>query len=395
MFFSGLGQSFLLGQYFFHIKKDLSLTGTEISLAYSLGTLFASLNHSTIGTYIDKLSWTKSTLITISFIFLGQMILSFSKSTTSLFFGFYFLRCFGQMTLSSISGTLIGKVFGGHRGKFNTLASYGRSFAEGVLPSIIAFLISLYFWRISFIISGVFLIIVMIPITLFFGQKIGKDPLYNDKFALKKKFSKQTMKWRDLIFEEKKSLIIMFGNMILPFILTGIFIQQSDLAIDRHWDLKDAALGFVFFSLFQIIGHTILGVLIDKFGAFRLITFIPLPLFLGLCFLKIATSVEMFYLCMAFLGFSVGTQSSIINAFWAEVYGTRFLGRIKGMNSTMVVIGTAIAPLLFSYFLDKGHNFDFLISFCLFLTFIGFIIFNVGTKSFRTTAISSKKKFIP
>ena len=391
MFFSGMGQSFLLGQYFFHIKKDLNITGTEISFAYSLATLLACFNLSTIGTFIDRYSWTKSTLITISFIFLGQIILSFSKSVVFLFVGFYFLRCFGQMTLSSISGTLIGKIFGDNRGKFNTLASYGRSVAEGVLPSLIAFFISIYFWRFSLVISGLLLMGVMIPLTLFLGRKVGKSPLYGDKNAISLNSSKENMKWKELFFEEKKALIIMLGNMVLPFILTGIFIQQSDLAISRGWEIKEAAIGFIFFSCFQIVGNTIFGHLVDKFGAFRLIHFTPISLFVGLFFLKIGSAVGVFYIAMGVLGFTVGIHTSIINAFWAEVYGVNYLGRIKGMDSTMIVLGTSIAPIFFSYVLDKGYNFNFLISFCLFLTVASLLLFTLGKRGFSKCLIENNQ----
>ena len=248
MFFSGFGQSFLIGQYFFHIKRDLALSGTDLSIAYSLGTLLASFNLSTIGSIIDRWSWKKSTLITISFIFLGHLILSQANTIFFLFLGFYVLRCFGQMTLSSIAATLIGKIFGGHRGKFNTMAYYGRSLAEGVLPSMVAFLIAMTMWRTSFILSGLFLLVVMIPTTLLLADRIGKSPIYEDQNRLNNPPPTKKMSWKDLLSNEKKAFFMMLGFMALPFILTGIFIQQGDLIESRGFEMKDAALGFVFSS---------------------------------------------------------------------------------------------------------------------------------------------------
>ena len=383
MFFSGFGQSFLIGQYFFHIKRDLALSGTDLSIAYSLGTLLASFNLSTIGSIIDRWSWKKSTLITISFIFLGHLILSQANTIFFLFLGFYVLRCFGQMTLSSIAATLIGKIFGGHRGKFNTMAYYGRSLAEGVLPSIVAFLIAMTMWRTSFIFSGLFLMVVMIPTTLLLADKIGKSPIYEDKNRLKSAPSAKKMSWKDLLSKEKKAFFMMLGFMAMPFILTGIFIQQGDLVESRGFEMKDAALGFVFFSCLQIIGNTIFGHLVDKFGAFNLVFFLPLFLFIAIFLLMTAKSLQLFYCSFGCLGFSVGVQSSIVNAFWAETYGTRYLGRIKGMDSTMVVISTSLAPLVFSYLLDHGLSFTFVMGLC--LGIIGFSLLSIflGVRLFR------------
>ena len=383
MFFSGFGQSFLLGQYFFHIKRDLHLSGTDLSIAYSLGTLAASFNLSTIGSIIDRWSWKKSTLTTISFIFLGHLILSQAHTLFFLFLGFYVLRCFGQMTLSSIAATLIGKVFGGHRGKFNTMAYYGRSLAEGILPSIVAFLISITMWRTSFILSGLFLLVIMIPTTFLLADRIGKSPIYEDKNRLNNPSPTKKMSWKDILSNEKKAFFMMLGFMTLPFILTGIFIQQGDLIESRGFEMKDAALGFIFFSCLQIIGNTIFGYLVDKFGAFNLVFFLPLFLFIAVFLLMMGNSLQLFYLAFGGLGFSVGVQSSIVNAFWAEAYGTRYLGRIKGMDSTMVVLSTSLAPLVFSFLLDQGLSFNFVMGMCLGLLGFSSLALFWGIRLFR------------
>ena len=383
MFFSGFGQSFLIGQYFFHIKKDLALTGTDLSIAYSLGTLAASFNLSTIGSIIDKWSWKKSTLVTVCFIFLGQLILSQANSLLFLFLGFYVLRCFGQMTLSSIASTLIGKVFGGHRGKFNTMAYYGRSLAEGVLPSIVAFLISIVMWRASFILSGFFILMVMIPTTLLLADRIGKSPIYEDKNRLKNYPPTKKISWIDLLSKEKKAFFMMLGFMALPFILTGIFIQQGDLVKSWGFEMKDAALAFVFFSCFQIMGNTIFGFLVDKFGAFNLVLFLPLFLSIAIFLLMTGNSLPIFFLAFGVLGFSVGVQSSVVNAFWAETYGTRYLGKIKGMDSTMVVLSTSLSPLVFSFLLDRGYSFSYVMGLCLGLLGFSLISLFLGTRLFK------------
>ena len=94
---------------------------------------------------------------------------------------------------------------------------------------------------------------------------------------------------------------------------------------------------------------------------------------------------------MGVLGFTVGIHTSIINAFWAEVYGVNYLGRIKGMDSTMIVLGTSIAPIFFSYVLDKGYNFNFLISFCLFLTVASLLLFTLGKRGFSKCLIENNQ----
>jgi MFS family permease len=243
----------------------------------------------------------------------------------------------------------------------------------------------------------------MTPLTLLLADKVGKTPLYEDKNSLRASSSSKKMNWKDLFFEERKAFFMMLGFMALPFILTGIFIQQGDLVESRGFDMKEAAIGFIFFSCFQIMGNTLFGHLVDKYGAFKLVFFLPFFLFLGVFLLMMGGTLNLFYISFGFLGFSVGVQSSVVNAFWAEVYGTRYLGKMKGMDSTMVVLSTSLAPLVFSFLLDHGFSFQGVLVFCLGVIVLstlsllwGFRLFNyeqrydVESQNFRPKRFLSK-----
>ena len=59
---------------------------------------------------------------------------------------------------------------------------------------------------------------------------------------------------------------------------------------------------------------------------------------------------------MFFLGAAMGAALPINNAMWAELYGTRYLGEIKAMSTSLLVLSTALAPYLLGIFLDWGMN---------------------------------------
>ena len=44
-------------------------------------------------------------------------------------------------------------------------------------------------------------------------------------------------------------------------------------------------------------------------------------------------------------------------AFWAEFYGSRFLGGIKSLAAAFMVLGSAIGPGITGYAIDKGMPF--------------------------------------
>jgi hypothetical protein len=58
------------------------------------------------------------------------------------------------------------------------------------------------------------------------------------------------------------------------------------------------------------------------------------------------------------MGAVVGLSMPINNAMWAELYGTRYLGQIKSLSASIVVISTALAPYMMGEFLDKGYLID-------------------------------------
>jgi MFS family permease len=59
-------------------------------------------------------------------------------------------------------------------------------------------------------------------------------------------------------------------------------------------------------------------------------------------------------LFMTLLGITIGTSSPVTGSLWAEVYGTQKLGSIRSLMTSLVMISTAISPILFGVLIDQG-----------------------------------------
>ncbi|MDC1446261.1 MFS transporter, partial [Amylibacter sp.] len=55
-----------------------------------------------------------------------------------------------------------------------------------------------------------------------------------------------------------------------------------------------------------------------------------------------------------FLGITSGANTTLPNAFWAEFFGTKYLGSIKAAAAAAMVLGSAIGPTLTGILLDYG-----------------------------------------
>jgi len=56
------------------------------------------------------------------------------------------------------------------------------------------------------------------------------------------------------------------------------------------------------------------------------------------------------------LGLGAGITLPINNAIWAELYGTRYLGEIKSLSTSIVVVSTALSPFIIGLALEGGYT---------------------------------------
>jgi MFS family permease len=60
----------------------------------------------------------------------------------------------------------------------------------------------------------------------------------------------------------------------------------------------------------------------------------------------------MFVTGLLFLAITAGANTTLPNAFWAEFYGTRYLGAIKSLAAAIMVLGSALGPGITGVMID-------------------------------------------
>jgi len=73
--------------------------------------------------------------------------------------------------------------------------------------------------------------------------------------------------------------------------------------------------------------------------------------FAFLCF-AFGQSQMMFVTGLLFLAITAGANTTLPNAFWAEFYGTRYLGAIKSLAAAIMVLGSALGPGITGVMID-------------------------------------------
>ena len=175
----------------------------------------------------------------------------------------------------------------------------------------------------------------------------------------------------------------MISLAFIPFSVTALFFQQATLADERGWTLVQLARGFWFYSACLIVGNFTWGPLVDRFRAINLYPFVMLPLLLGLTALITIKELHGYFIYMMFLGLSVSLSGMLRHTLYAELFGVLQLGRIKGMDGNILIIGTSLGPLLSGLALDYGvHLQSLLLSLAVF-SLVNFALITFIQRSFK------------
>ncbi len=54
------------------------------------------------------------------------------------------------------------------------------------------------------------------------------------------------------------------------------------------------------------------------------------------------------------MGMTGGLQSTVLAPFWSEMYGDKHLGSIKSLATSVMVLSTAISPIIIGWSIDQG-----------------------------------------
>ncbi|HEY7867326.1 MAG TPA: MFS transporter [Psychromonas sp.] len=356
VFMGNFGQSFFISWFGNSIQESLGLSATSYGTAYSTSTLASGLLLMWIGGSIDKVSLEKFILFCTIGLSLAALTLWQTNNLTTLVIGLFLLRFFGQGLFPHTAITTMMKKFSLNRGKGLSVATTGVPLGEIILPSIAVLLIAQFGWQQSWLVIALSVPLLYLPLALFLikrGKKIQyaeHDPSVDNgaSKALIEDGSRRTL------LADYRFWLALPTVLASPFIVTGIFIHQGFFLPQMGWTPMLFANCFVFYGMAHWLSSMYAGGLVDRFSGRQLLKYYPIPMLMALLLASLVTGNWVAYALLISLGTAIGSGSPIINALWAEVYGTKHLGRIRALMASLAVISTSISPILFGYLIDHG-----------------------------------------
>lgn len=354
VFIGNVGQSFFLSWFGADIQKDLALSATDYGMIYAIATLCSSMTIMFVGGLVDKWNVRRFVTLVAVILVLACVVMSYVISPIMLFFAFYMLRLTGQGLLPHTAQTTMIRSYSHQRGKAISLASSGVALGEVILPIVVVLLISGLGWRSSWLVFAVIVAFAYLPLAHILLAKSPHIKPNIKKTNVQGKVDNKS--GRRQVLSDWRFWAILPAVMAAPFIVTGVFIQQNFLLTQKDWAPSLLANSFIAYGIMHWLSSMVTGSLVDKYSAKYLLPFMIIPLFLGLCVLSVFNQSWSAVVFMTLFGMGIGVSGPVINALWAEVYGTENIGAIRSMMTSLMIFATAAAPWIFGFFIELGWS---------------------------------------
>ena len=351
---SSYGQTYFIAIFAAQIMAAFGLTDGQWGLVYTIGTTASALCMFWAGVLTDRFRARALALYVMLALAVVCLWMSFNTSVAALVLIVFFLRLFGQGMMSQIAVVAMARWFTARRGLALSISSMGFALGQSIYPMIFAFLLISYSWRSLWVVAAA-LVVIAIPLlmTLLKAERTPQS-LAEDAFTV----GLENRHWtRSEVLKTPLFWMLMPMWLGPPAWGTAMFFQQVHIAEVKGWPLVDYLALLPLLTSVSVASTIVCGQLIDRFGSGLLARLFLVPYALSFLVIGLADDLWMAAIGMMLFGVGAGVQATLPGAFWAEYFGTRHIGAIKAVSTSIMVLGSAIGPGISGLLIDLGYSY--------------------------------------
>ena len=351
-FFSSFGQTYFISISISEWREIFDLSHGEFGRLYMFATLASAACLPFLGKLIDFIPAHKLIVMVIPILSAAAILAGVAPSLWVLIIAIFLLRLFGQGLMSHIALTTTGRWFSAERGRAISLVILGHQGGEASMPLVFSMVAIIYGYQAGWFFGAMLLLIIGLPIS-FWAYSVPREPLNSD---ISSSFSENKIhNWtRKEVMSDPIFWILLTGALAPGFIGTIIFYHQNYLTEINEWPPQIFVKSLVALSTMTVIFTLISGSIVNKFGARTLLPYFLIPLVIACFLLTIKGPAIIVSGVMIFLGISYGISWTLFGSLWPEIYGTKYLGSIRSITISAVVIATAAGPGITGTLIDAG-----------------------------------------
>jgi len=351
------------------MTSEFGWSRTAMSAAVSLGGVMAALTSPMLGPMLDRHG--ARAMLCLSVLTMGACAMALSQTQSLLYFTIFF--CIGRLTFAGpfdlgIYGA-INNWFVRLRGVATSISTASLMFGLVCVPLIAQLTIVYHDWRAGWLAVGATVLIVgFIPNWLLMVRRPEDMGLKPDGGPLKNQhkdgsYEASNSQQEEPAFTRAQALrtpafwlLSLYTALIYP-VQAGVSLHQVPHLIERGIDPSQAALMIGTFSLASGISGVLFGLVVRWF-----------PVRLSLALSAICTAAAPAgmiwignnldgYVTALIFGLGMGGVLTVLPIAWADYFGRKSFGAIRGIALSIQVIAQASGPLISGILYDATGDY--------------------------------------
>ena len=372
------GSQYSFGHFVEPLENTFGWTRTQIGLSLSL-IAFGSFVSPLIGSLIDKQGSRRIMAFSMAVFGISYLVRPFMTEL----WHWYFLSVVQSFSIVGAAmlppGKLVGLWFPENRGRVIGITAMGNNFGGMVIQPIIAFLVTVYNWKVAYAVVGALGILVSI-----YSYLVVKNPDSESQGILEseKKTDNSTGFTLKEAIRTKTFYAITFAILCGTFTYSSLLPQVSSHLIINGVRESTASIAVSLFATCGMVGKFVFGNLSDKYGP-------RMALVLDLCGQAIFASLLVYagdglpvWVIVPAMGFFLGAFGALYQLIVIDAFGVKHFGAIMGVIAISNAVPSFLGPII------AGMSFDITGSYAVAFV-ITSVIFVLGAISLKLTPENS------
>ena len=377
MFVRNAAASLTIAVFVYPLSEELGWSRTLISGAAAAGGLAATFMSPMVGRLIDR--YGARTVLTVSILLLcaSTMLLRWSDITLTVMgatipWVFYIGYATGRVIFSSPvqigAAVVVSRWFIRLRGRTNGILNMSHSVGMVLFPLIASIIIVQSGWRDAwFVLSVLVFVAALLPVAILISERpedLGlrpdgglEDESAGDEDSTAKSDVAEEPEWTAEEAKRTATLwLIALATGLLFLMQAGTNTHSAAFFQDQGLGAVIAGFGISFNAIFLGVGSVVWGVVVEKVPVRFVMAAVALVM-AAASFLFTTTNTAVEALAYsAIFGFGLGGMLTVPPVAYADYYGRRSLGTIRGITEPFTTFGQAVGVMI------PGIVFDYISS---------------------------------
>lgn len=352
-----------LGVFFKPLQQEFGWSASAISSIHSVHMFVFAVTTLFMGIMVDRYGVRKSFSLCAILIGLGFILCSTVKELWH-FYLFYMIATTGVGVTTALPVSIVQKWFTKKKGFAMGIVLSGFGSGPLILAPTVNYLISRFGWRLSYLITGGSVMLILLLIAQVMVERpedIGLQPLGEEYLGLDREgqletehvmaLSKTEWSTRDAIKTRAFILLaIIWMISALPIHMMLIHIVPFAIGIGISKGSAAALLGLI--GGLSIAGRLLSGIFDDLWGWVRTLIVANLVSMIAILWLLVVNNYVMILAFAVLYGLSWGARVPQIPGLLGNYFGTKNLTELLGFVWAMAAFGGIFGPLIGGFVFD-------------------------------------------